>query len=154
MIFQHWLLNERCRLGLYSWTWFTYWNRHKMDAILQMIFWNPSPCMEIVVFGFKFVVTYMWHQISYSLHLTEMHSTTICKLVDLIPALHQSDCRIPNCVSVKTVHSSSTNCTARNLHTSGIDAGHVEYKNVSLQTKLQPVKFYIGYFLRFHSIIV
>ena len=24
------------------------------------------------------------------------YSTMICKLVDLIPALHQSDCRIPN----------------------------------------------------------
>ena len=36
-------------------------------------------------------------------------STTICKLVDLILALHQSDCRNPNWVSVKTVHSSSTN---------------------------------------------
>ena len=36
------------------------------------------------------------------------YSTTICKLVDLIPALHQSDCRIPNWVSAKTVHSSST----------------------------------------------
>ena len=85
--------------------------------------------------------------------LSTRYSTTICKLVDLIPALHQSDCRIPNWVSVKTVHSSSTNCTARNLHTSGIDAGHVQYKNVSLQNKLQPVKFYIGYFLRFDSII-
>ena len=31
------------------------------------------------------------------------YSTTICKLVDLIPALHQSDCRIPNWVSAKTV---------------------------------------------------
>ena len=37
------------------------------------------------------------------------YSTTICKLVDLIPALHQSDCRISNWVSAKTVHSSSTN---------------------------------------------
>ena len=37
------------------------------------------------------------------------YSTTICKLVDLIPALHQSDCRIPNWVSAKTVLSSSTN---------------------------------------------
>ena len=37
------------------------------------------------------------------------HPTTICKLVDLIPALHQSDCRIPNWVSAKTMHSSSTN---------------------------------------------
>ena len=38
-----------------------------------------------------------------------LYSTMICKLVDLIPALHQSDCRIPNWVSAKTVHSSSTN---------------------------------------------
>ena len=45
------------------------------------------------------------------------------------------------------------NCTVRNLHTSGIDAGHVQYKNESLQNKLQSVNFYIGYFLRFHSII-
>ena len=37
------------------------------------------------------------------------YSTTICKLVDLIPAPHQSDCRIPNWVSAKTVLSSSTN---------------------------------------------
>ena len=37
------------------------------------------------------------------------YSTTICKLVDLIPALHQSDCRISNWVSAKTVLSSSTN---------------------------------------------
>ena len=37
------------------------------------------------------------------------HSTTICKLVDLIPALLQWNCRIPNWVSAKTVHSSSTN---------------------------------------------
>ena len=37
------------------------------------------------------------------------YSTTICKLVDLIPALHQSDCRIPNWVSAKTVLSCSTN---------------------------------------------
>ena len=37
------------------------------------------------------------------------HSTTICKLVDLIPALRQSDCRIPNWVNAKTVLSSSTN---------------------------------------------
>ena len=36
-------------------------------------------------------------------------STTICKLVDLILALHQSDCQIPNWVRAKTVHSSSTN---------------------------------------------
>ena len=28
--------------------------------------------------------------------------------------------------SAKTVHSSSTNCTVRNLHTSGIDASHVQ----------------------------
>ena len=38
-----------------------------------------------------------------------LYSTTICKLIDLIPALHQSDCRIPNWVRAKTVHSSSTN---------------------------------------------
>ena len=37
------------------------------------------------------------------------YSTTICKSVDLILALHQSDCWIPNWVSAKTVHSSSTN---------------------------------------------
>ena len=37
------------------------------------------------------------------------YSTTICKLVDLIPALRQSDCRIPNWVSAKTVLSCSTN---------------------------------------------
>ena len=39
----------------------------------------------------------------------DKYSTTICKLVDLIPALRQSDCRIPNWVSAKTVLSSSTN---------------------------------------------
>ena len=39
----------------------------------------------------------------------DKYSTTICKLVDLIPALHQSDCRIPNWVSAKTVLSSSAN---------------------------------------------
>ena len=38
-----------------------------------------------------------------------LYSTMICKLVDLIPALHQSDCPIPNWVSAKTVLSSSTN---------------------------------------------
>ena len=38
-----------------------------------------------------------------------IYSTTICKLVDLIPALRQSDCRIPNWVSAKTVLSCSTN---------------------------------------------
>ena len=54
------------------------------------------------------------------------YSTTICKLVDLILALHQSDCRIPNWVSAKTVLSSSTNCTVRKLHTSGFDASHVQ----------------------------
>ena len=43
------------------------------------------------------------------------HSTTICKLVDLIPALHQSDCRIPNWVSAKTVLSSSTRSNYRTL---------------------------------------
>ena len=32
--------------------------------------------------------TYHWSK--------EWHSTTVCKLVDLIQALHQSDCRIPN----------------------------------------------------------
>ena len=37
------------------------------------------------------------------------HSTTTCKLVDLIPALPQSDCGIPNWVTAKTVHGSSTN---------------------------------------------
>ena len=37
------------------------------------------------------------------------YSTTICKLVDLIPALRLSDCRIPNWVSAKTVLSCSTN---------------------------------------------
>ena len=43
-------------------------------------------------------------------HLALMcYSTTICKLVDLIPALRQSDCRIPNWVSAKTVLSCSTN---------------------------------------------
>ena len=41
--------------------------------------------------------------------LTFFNSTTICKLVDLIAALHQSDCRIPNWVSAKTVLSCSTN---------------------------------------------
>ena len=54
----------------------------------------------------------------------------------------------------KTVHSSSANCTVRNLHTSGIDAGHVRaIKNVWLQNKLRRVNFYIGYFLRFHTIV-
>ena len=38
-------------------------------------------------------------------------STTICKLVDLVSALHQADCRIPNYVSAKTIHNSGTNCT-------------------------------------------
>ena len=37
------------------------------------------------------------------------HSRTIRKLVDLITALRQSDCRIYIWVSAKTVHSSSTN---------------------------------------------
>ena len=41
--------------------------------------------------------------------LSVQHSTTICKLVDLIPAPPQSDCRIPNWISGKTVLSSSTN---------------------------------------------
>ena len=80
-------------------------------------------------------------------------STTICKLVHIHPALHQSDCRVPNLVSGKTVHSSSTNCTVRNQHTSGIDAAHVQYKKVTLQNKLRSVNFDIGYFLWFHSII-
>ena len=40
--------------------------------------------------------------------LQKAYSTTIYKLVDLIPALHQSDCRIPNWVSAKTVQISST----------------------------------------------
>ena len=80
-----------------------------------------------------------------------IYSTTICKLVDLIPNLCQSDCRIPNEVSAKTVPISSTNCTVRNLGTSGNDAGHVQY--VSLHNKLQPEKSYIGHFLRFHYII-
>ena len=38
------------------------------------------------------------------------NSATICKLVDLIPVLHhQSDCRIPDVVSAKTVQSCSIN---------------------------------------------
>ena len=41
----------------------------------------------------------------------------------------------------KIVHSSSTNCTVLNLHTYGNDAGHVQYENVSLQYKLQPLYF-------------
>ena len=78
-------------------------------------------------------------------------STTICKLVDLNPNLCQSDCRIPNEVSAKTVHISSTNCMVRNLRTSGNDDGHVQY--ASLYNELQPEKSYIGHFLRFHYII-
>ena len=60
------------------------------------------------------------------MHRKDRDSTTLFILDDLILALHQSDCRIPNQVSAKTVHSSSTNCTVHNLHTSGIDAGHVQ----------------------------
>ena len=55
----------------------------------------------------------LYHLKSYLAKIVRMvlniHSTTICKLVDLIPALHQSDCRIPNWVSAKTVLSCSTN---------------------------------------------
>ena len=38
-----------------------------------------------------------------------IHSATTGELVDLIPALRQSDCWIPNWFSAKAVHSSSTN---------------------------------------------
>ena len=53
----------------------------------------------------------------------------ICKLVDLIQALHQSDCRIPNWVSAKTVNNSSTTATTVKLphaygHSSGNRQGH------------------------------
>ena len=55
----------------------------------------------------------MWTGATRLLHSPHMvvtgHSTTICKLIDLIPALRQSDCRIPNWVNAKTVLSSSTN---------------------------------------------
>ena len=36
-----------------------------------------------------------------SISLLVSYSTTICELVDLIPALHQSHCRISNWVSAK-----------------------------------------------------
>ena len=61
----------------------------------------------------------------------------------MIPDLRQSDCQIPNKISAQTVHSSNTNCTVRNLHTSG----HVTKYN------LQPVNFYIGNFPHFNHII-
>ena len=39
------------------------------------------------------------------------------------------------------MHSSSTNCLVCNLHTSGNDAGHMQYGNVSVYNKLQPLIF-------------
>ena len=51
---------------------------------------------------------YMEHGLK-DIEFDVQNSTTICKLVDLIPALRQSDCRIPNWVSAKTVLSCSTN---------------------------------------------
>ena len=63
---------------------------------------SPTPCAQ---FFFK-IYPRVLHA---GLLCLNYHSTTICKLVDLIPALHQSDCRIPNWVSAKTVLSCSTN---------------------------------------------
>ena len=34
------------------------------------------------------------------------YSTTICKLVNIIPPLHQSDYRIPNLFNAQNIHSS------------------------------------------------
>ena len=79
--------------------------------------------------------------------LQKAYSTTICKLVDLIPALHQSDCRIPNWVSTKTVHSSSINhgqTTARFQHSSGKGQGHV--------TKTKTHRFEISVAFRFTNV--
>ena len=36
------------------------------------------------------------------------------------------------------MHSSSTNCIVRNLHTSGNDADHVQYKNVAQAAARRP----------------
>ena len=48
---------------------------------------------------------------------------------------------LPTTLAPKTVHSSSNNCTALNLHTYGNDAGHVQYGNMLLENKFQPVYF-------------
>ena len=42
------------------------------------------------------------------------------------------------------MHSFNTNCMVHNLHTSSNDAGHVQYENVSLQNRFQPVNIYIS----------
>ena len=61
------------------------------SSLVQVMAWHqtgdkPLPETKMVHLN----DTYMHHPASMS------YSTTICKLVDLIPALHQSDCRIPN----------------------------------------------------------
>ena len=111
-----------------------FWYFHHMYKWVQRAFvkYIYSPCWLIhlsalthwsLATGPADGLTLDWHKaitkadsltirsITNSLYLwwSNKNSTMICKLVDLISAPHQSDCRIPNWVSAKTVHSSSTN---------------------------------------------
>ena len=62
---------------------------------------NISAFTRISYLDLNFMGIWLWWIV--------IDSTTICKLVDLILAFHQSDCGITNWVGTKTVHSSSTN---------------------------------------------
>ena len=98
-----------CTFYLLQWNWMQYepWIRSRfvlphswlnlMANILHTAFYTRS-CEQ----------RWFWFRFNWGVFLM-VHSTTICELVDLIPSLHQSDCRIPNWVSDKTVLSSSTN---------------------------------------------
>ena len=73
------------------------------------------PAIDIYIYIYIYMCVCVCVHINHiALFVIDVHdefinSATICKLVDLIPAIRQSDCRIPNWVSAKTVLSSSTN---------------------------------------------
>ena len=83
--------------------WCTLRPRDKMTAILQ------DAVRKFIFLNRFFLFTFYWNTNVLCCQESNWYSTTICKLVDLIPALHQSDCRIPNWASAKTVLSCSTN---------------------------------------------
>ena len=60
------------------------------------------------------------------------YSATLCKLIDLIPNLYQSDCWIPRYASAKTMHSWRTNhgqTTTCSSHSPGKSHGHATKTN-------------------------
>ena len=95
-----------------------------------------------------------WHQFSYDILFVRLmlQCTKVCRLVELISALHWSDCWFPIWATVKTMPSTGINSMVCNLHTYDTELSTLQIKTHRFKRIPQHVIFLSVIFMHFMAL--